>query len=129
MLTIGQLSTRIGWPAELVFRSCLALESAFIDMSYVMAGGVVASQMVADVCPAAGRAVGQWPSVEQYFDRLVEALEGRATALPEGAERTRLQQAVVAMGHKPRYGGRAGYGCARGRSLLTPARLNFRFGE
>ena len=55
------------------------------------------SQMVADVYPAARQAVGQWPSAEQYFDRLVEALEGTATALPEGAEQTRLQRAVVAM--------------------------------
>ena len=45
--------------------------------------------MVADVYPAARQAGRQWPSAEQYFDRLVESLEGRATALPEGAEQTR----------------------------------------
>src|SRR4051812_26557216 len=66
-----------GMDRQTVLQACLALDGEYIKFSPV-GGGAHDLHHIDSVTPAARRAVGQWPSAENWADRIIAALNTAA---------------------------------------------------
>lgn len=96
--TMGEIAAACGLEVVDVWRSCRDMDGEYLDLRQVMAGGSAAPHRVMRLYPEARRAVGQWPSAEQYLERLIAALTVEAERASTAEERTRLRRAAESLG-------------------------------
>lgn len=98
ILNVGDVANLVGLEAGSVLSACRALDGVYIEMDYVMAGGRPDPHHVRAVTPEARRVVGQWPSGEQWVERLVRALNEAAEVEPDEDRRSKLRTAAQTLG-------------------------------
>ncbi len=83
------LAQDTGLPEEDVARALAALDGEYLDAE---GSGVHSAEYVKTVYSSARRAVGAWPTPENFTERLLAELKAEAAAEPDPARRGRLQR-------------------------------------
>ncbi len=88
--TVTQLAKMTGLSVADVGRALAALSGQYVEIS--RGHGPEGSRRVDGIYPEARRAVGQWPTLEGWADRLIAALTEAADNEPDEQKRGRLRQ-------------------------------------
>ncbi len=87
---IPDIAVEVGLTPDQVISSVRALEAdGLLEVTWHMGGNY---GRISNASGEARRRIGQWPSAENFVDRLVTTLDERIEQAPEGDERSRLQK-------------------------------------
>lgn len=97
VVQVSQIAERSGIESATVFAALLAMQGEYVQLDMVLAGGDPNPQMVTRVTAGARRAVGQWPTIDTFSDRLVAALRDAAEHESDPVKKTKLRSAAEAV--------------------------------
>ena len=89
---VGDIARATGIDGMDVWKACRAMDGVYIELQEFAAGGNPDPHRIVAVSPEARVLVGQWPSPETYLDRLLAALEDRASTTDDPDEKSRLRK-------------------------------------
>jgi hypothetical protein len=94
--TVKHFAEATGLEVGEVYRAVMALSPTYLELSLSMGGE--ADTAIQGVTDAARRAVGQWPSPEEWADRIVRGLLDAADREPDQERRSRLRAVAEGLG-------------------------------
>lgn len=95
--SMADLAGVTGFDAMTVWKACRAMAGIYLDLREYAAAGNPEPHRVVAIAPEARRLVGQWPSPVDYLDRLLLALEERASDMEDPDERSKMRRAAEAL--------------------------------
>jgi len=96
VVQVAQIAERTRIEPPAVFAALVAMQDEYVTLRMVM-GGDPNPQMVSGVTADARRAVGQWPSIDTFSDRLVAALRDAADNESDPVKKNKLRSATDAV--------------------------------
>lgn len=97
IVQVSEISDRTGIDGNEVFTALCAMENEYVILQKLMTGGDPNPQMVTGVTPSARRAVGQWPSIETFYDRIIAGLTEAEEQETDVGKKSKLRSTLNAL--------------------------------